>query len=303
MKRLAGGLPEVCSNAVVHELGDREEVRHDDAAETEPLPEDVGEEPAVGGDRHAVDGVEGGHHRLRSGTDGGFERRDVAVEELGDRDLRPVVVASAFRRTIAHEMLRGRREAALAIAPDPRRGERGREERILSRTLDHAPPSRIARDINHRRKREIDAVLRRLARHHLRRELRQIGPPRRRPRDRHREGDAEGVDGIDGEEEGDLEAGPSGGGLERPEMAGVDHVQHVADAPLLDRLELGLVGKGEGWKVELPDLLRERHAGDQRRDLGLDVRLHGTRRRRGGGGGRMSREGCERGEQEQKDTQ
>src|SRR5207253_10659584 len=67
-----------------------------------------------------------------------------------------IVVASAFRRTVAGEVFRAgeqaivRGEVRTLEAADLRPGDGCSEEGVLARTLDDAAPTRITRDIDHR---------------------------------------------------------------------------------------------------------------------------------------------------------
>ena len=149
----------------------------------------------------------------------------------------------------------------------------GGDPGILARALDDASPARIARHVEHRRKGERDAILRRLFGGDARRLL----PKIRRELARFRQGDGKdrvvAMDHVEAHEQGNAEAGflhretLDGARLVRP-----PEVEQVSDPPgsnpLLQVAKLAGAGDhaGRGDHVELPDLFLERHRGEQRID-------------------------------------
>src|SRR5436190_20780943 len=75
-----------------------------------------------------------------------------------------VVVAAAFRSTVADKMLWAGRDAIRGIqaraliAADIRASDRRAEKRIFAGTFGHSSPARISGDIHHWRKRPADAA-------------------------------------------------------------------------------------------------------------------------------------------------
>ncbi len=230
-------------------------------------------ERPVGGHRNAVDGVEGGHHRIGAGFDRGLEWGKIAIVQLRNRDLGAVVVAAALRGAVADEVLGRGGEAALAVSFDACRREGRAEEGVLAGALDDASPAGIARHVDHRRKRQVHADGRRLAGNGFGGGLGELWAPRGGPGDRRRKRRAERVDGIDAEQERDAEARRARGLAEGLDVLAVGHIQHGPDAALADLLELLLGRKGHRRKIELADLLGERHARKERIDRGLDGRF------------------------------
>lgn len=265
---------------------------------------------AVAGD--AADLVERRHERRRPGLRRGLERREVQLAQalLGRVDR--VVVAPGLRAAVGDPVLgRGCHPVGLRVvlaleALDAGGGERGAEERILAGALDDAAPARVARDVDHRRERPVDAGRARLAGRDGRRALGVLRVPARRLGERHREHGAVAVDDVEAIQQRDLQAGL----LHRHPLGvvrvlGAPRVERRAQPALADHPDLvvaELAGRVVGVELlELPELLLERHlrqpAVDLRLDLGVrilrDGLLRGPLRR--DSGGRQGDEGDHRG--------
>ena len=168
VQRQARGVPAVLGHAVAAraagrvlaragaQLGHRGVVALDEAVEA-PLPlEDAGLQVAVRAARHAVDGVERAHERVRARVDRGLEGRQVEVPEPLERHVGGAVVAPRVGLAVGGEVLDARDHlvgSAVVVAlgaPNPRRGHDRVQVRILARRLGDAAPARLVREIDHR---------------------------------------------------------------------------------------------------------------------------------------------------------
>src|SRR6266404_7027418 len=142
-----------------------------------------------------------------------MERRQIKLAQRVFRKLYAVVIASAFRGTVADKMFRARRDAVWRIQPSAlvaahvgarhRRAEIG----IFSGALGHSSPSGISRDIHHRRKSPADSARRGLVRRHARGPLHQLRIPTGSETQRDRKFRAKSVNHIETEKERYVQAG------------------------------------------------------------------------------------------------
>ena len=287
--RLHGHVGQVLRVAVADHLGHRVPVAHDEALEAPLVAQHLAQqEPAARGG-NAVDLVERGHHRRDAGVHRGLEGRQVDVAQQALRDPRGVVVAAALRRAVARVVLRAggdavRRAVVVALeAADHRRGQHGREVRVLAEALGDPAPARVARDVHHRRERPVEAGRGRLLGGDGRAVRHQLRVPRRGLGERDREDRAVAVDHVAAHQQRDAEpALLDRDALDLQARGRHDLVQHRAE-PALAQALLERVGYLAARGVdlhELADLLGERHAGQQLVHATLDVALRG----RGGGG-------------------
>ena len=147
-----------------------------------------------------------------AGLDRRLERREVHVPELGVGQVDLVVVAPTERAPVAGEVLRTGNDVVRCAqltaleAAHLGDGHRRAEVRVFSRALDDPTPTWIARDVDHRRERPVDADGTRLTGGDRLATLDRLGIPGGRHRNRHRKNRAEPVDHVESEQHGDAEA-------------------------------------------------------------------------------------------------
>ncbi len=159
---------------------------------------------------------------------------------------------------------------------------------ILSRTFHDAPPPRIARDVDHRREGPVDAVRARFHGGDARGVAHAGGVEARRFGERHGKDGAPAVDDVLREEQRDVQPRLlDGDALHLASRRRSPEVEKGADASIAYLLvspagcaRPGLIPLGRGHG-ELPHLLVERHAREQR----IDESLGAARPRRLGGCG------------------
>ncbi|WSG36433.1 hypothetical protein OHA72_34135 [Dactylosporangium sp. NBC_01737] len=136
--------------------------------------------------------------------------------------------SAAQRRAVPGEMLGTGDDAVIRSLETAHLGggDRGTQDRVLTRALDDAAPPGIAGDVHHRRERPVDADRAGLPRGDRLPALDRLDVPRRRHRDRHREDRAQPVDDVEPEQHGD--PGPvalHGEPLQAVDLGGVGHEQ------------------------------------------------------------------------------
>ncbi len=266
----------VRADAVGNELGHRGPVAHHQSREAPLVLEQAADEPGVGRHGHAVQIVEGRHHRHHAGRDAGVEGRQVHLAELRLGDVGGVVVLARLGRSIADEVLGAGRDAIgrgrirPLEAAHHGRPQHGDVVRSLAGALGDPTPARIARDVDHRREGPVDAVLGGLGGGRRRRRLDQLGVEGGAEPERDGEDGPVPVDDVAAEDEWD----PEPGLLDRealevvPQLA-AGGVEEGADRARADGVERGLVGVlVVGALGELADLLLERHPGEEGLDGG-----------------------------------
>ena len=212
-----GRLVKICGNMLALRQGaDIVPVGDDEAVKAQLPAQDVLERDGIGCERRAVDGAIRRHHRGAARLHRPRERRQERLAQLAIGHLRVAGIPRADRLAIAdivlgagEDVLVVVRRVALIAAHD-RRAQRTRQERILAERLPDAPPARVARQAQHRRKRPVQAVGGDLARRHASHLLHQRGIPRAgdgqlRREDRGALVEAVAVDRIDAEEHRDAQ--------------------------------------------------------------------------------------------------
>ena len=251
------------------QLADREIIADHRALESPFAAKHVVQHPAICVARHAVHLVVGRHHRAdRQRMHGPFERReeDLTQGALAER-RRPGIGAALGLAVAGHVLERGehpfgpeRKRRALETAD---RGERHLAHQIgvLAIGFLDPTPARIARDIDDRGEREMDAARPHLARGDVEHALDQGGIPGRGKADRLREtgGVARDIAVQRLFVEQDRNAEP--GALHRPMLRGIDIVRGLA------RASIGLVrgragGAGCGRRGDSATIRRARDLTD-----------------------------------------
>ena len=255
------------------QLLDRRPIALDEAVELPLALEDLVHRVAVRAAGNAVDRVERAHHGVGAGIDRRLERRQVHVAEALLRHVRRVVVAPGFGLSVGDEVLRARDQlvpSAVVRSLGPLhagRAEHRVQVRVLAAALGDPAPPRLMRDVDHRRVGLLQADGRRLARAVGGVGERHVRVEARGGAQRNREGRAEAVDGVEGEQERDPEAGV----LDRDPLELADPLR-VRDAE--DRAEpvahLVLGDQEVRKQLGLLELLLQRHLRDQRVDAILD---------------------------------
>ncbi len=205
-------LDDVRGHAVLDQLANGVVVADDHAVETELAAQVVAKQRLVRGHRDAGEIGERRHDRRHAGTHGGREGRQMhfAQRALGNVDGR--VVAPAGHRPVRAEMLgrRGQRFGGSKIgaleAADFRARDLRGEPRIFARAFHGPAPAQVARDVEHRRERQREAVGRRLASGFARRELPDVRIERRGLRERHGKNRAVTVDHVEPDQERNAQA-------------------------------------------------------------------------------------------------
>ena len=173
-KRLACCSRPVVSYAMCHELGNRSPVAVNNPLEAPLRAQNLSQGKRVCGSRYCIQGIERAHQCCGARIDCGMEGRQIKLAQRVLRKLYAVVIASAFRSTVADKVLRARRDAVCRIQPGAlvathvgarhRRAEIG----IFSGALGHSSPSGVSRNIHHRRKSPTDTARGGFARCHAR---------------------------------------------------------------------------------------------------------------------------------------
>ena len=96
------------AQTVVHHLGDGSIVGHDHSLEAPHATQHIGKQPAVGGGRYALEGVEGGHYTHGACIDGGLVGRHVIVEHAPAAHVDRVIIAPRLRATVKSKMFDAR---------------------------------------------------------------------------------------------------------------------------------------------------------------------------------------------------
>ena len=158
------GVSAVRGETEVDEFLDRLVVAHHRATESPLLAQDRAQQVRVRAGRHPIERVERAHHGRRTRIHGRLVGRQVVVAQLLLRHVDRVVLTASHGRAVPGEVLHGRghlvqrAEVAALVAPDLRRGDRRTQERVLPRSLDHAPPARVPADVDHRVEGPLDPV-------------------------------------------------------------------------------------------------------------------------------------------------
>ena len=128
------------------------------------LAQQVGQQPAVGGGGHAVDGVQRDHHRAGAGVHRGLVGRQVVLEHARQAHVHGVVVAAAFGRAVQgevldrrHDAVRGGQVGAL-VGTDHHAGQQRGQVGVFAEAFRDPPPARVAGDVDHRREAHVEPV-------------------------------------------------------------------------------------------------------------------------------------------------
>ena len=166
-------------------MGSGHPVARDEALETPFVAEDVGEKHCVLCGEGAVDGVVGTHHRVDSGVDDGLEMWEVHLVQRVVVDDDVDDEAGVLNR-VEREVLDACHHIA-AQSPCQGRAHLAGQHRVLAVALLCAPPSRMAQQVDAYGARVVRAADAGFPAHRESDALLQLGVPRRRPHDRHRE--------------------------------------------------------------------------------------------------------------------
>ena len=147
-------------------------VRHRGALEAPLLAQDVGQEPAAGVRRQAVDLVIRGHHgRNLRFLDDLLERREEILAQSALADVGRTDVGAALGLAVAGHVLEGRmhlvcrqRQGLAREADHGRLAHHAAQVRVFAIGFLDAAPARIARHVDHRRQRQVGAACTHLAR-------------------------------------------------------------------------------------------------------------------------------------------
>src|SRR6185369_16584561 len=139
------------------QLAHRRVIADDEPIKLPLVAQHLRERESVRGSWHTVDCIERAHQRANTRINSGLEWREVDFTQRVLGKIGRVVVATSFRRAISYEMFHARKDfvgsAVIATlkSTHTRTRERCAEERILTRAFSDAAPTRIARDVDHRR--------------------------------------------------------------------------------------------------------------------------------------------------------
>ncbi len=249
-------------------------VGHDKAREAPGVAEHVGQQPAVARRGRAVEAHIRAHDVASARVDGSLERLEIDVPQFAVGQVDLIIVSPAQRGAIASEMLGAGDDVARTAeigaleAANLRGSHRGPEIGILAGTFDNAAPTRIARDVDHRRERPMQADSTRLGRGDRLAILGDLGVPTRSDGNRHGHDRAQPVDHVKAEQERDLEAGLLDRDmLQSVELDRIVHEQERTGARRghLVRHALRLSRRRREVEIlrNLPGLLLGRHLRDQ----------------------------------------
>ena len=167
----------------------------------------------------------------------------------------------------------GRAEVVALEAARLCRGDLRCDPRILPRTLGNAPPTGVARHVEHGRESHCNAVHRGLLRGRARSSLPEYGIEQTRFRQRNRKNRAMAVDDVETQQQGNAEARfINGKALYGPHFACAPKVQQGADTSGADTLShvVQRARAGDHLRrcdhIELADLFLDRHRRQQRID-------------------------------------
>ena len=261
-------------------LARRVPVGNDHAVEAPLLAQHIAQQKVVARRGYAVDLVERGHERQRTGIDTRLESGEIGISERTLRDHRRVVVATALDGSVAHEVLDARRhrrgvgQVVALIAPDHSHAHLRIEVGVFARALGHTAPTRVARDVEHRRECPPHTRGRGLDGRHASALLDQLGVERGRQTQRYGEYGSETVNHVTAYDNGNAQTALlDGRTLHGIDLVGIDAVEYRAYLPLGG--SLGQVGSARHL-VHLADLLAKSHLREQLVDLALDIVLLGT---------------------------
>ena len=296
---------------LVHEAADVVPVGHQHAREAPLVLEDLPQQPLAGRRRHAVHRLVAGHERHRARAGRPLERRQEVAAQLAPRDVGLGRVAAALRLGVAGVVLggghdRGRVVEALSlVAADEGGAELADQVGVLAEGLPGAAPAHVAGQAQHGREGLVDAGRCHLLGGHAAHPLEQLRAPARGRRELRREDvgalpERVAVDAVLADEQRDPET------VLRREVHGAADLraENVQQRPGLPRVHERQVLAARVEHEQLPDLLLERHAGDEVGHALVDgeggipvreiahpgLRGHGGRRRHQGGARKSDRE-------------
>ena len=288
-----GGVGQVGGHPVGDEVLHSGGVADDRAGEAELALEDAGEQAPAGVDGAAVDRVEGGHDGPGAGLDAGGEGRQVDAAQALVGHVHGVVVAPALGGAVADVVLGGGDDGAggaeplALVAGDHGGAHLGAQERVLAEALGHAPPPRVAGDVDHGRVGPRDAAGAGLGGGDGGAGAGDVGAEGGGHGQGRGEDGALAVDDVQSDEQGDAVRGLlDGGALDGVGVRGASGPEQGADAPA-GRLEALLQAHLEGH-LRLIELLLPCQGGEDVLDalaLGVGELVGGGSGGDGSGGG------------------
>jgi hypothetical protein len=256
------------------------EVGDDHAIKAPAFAQQAGQQRAVGRAGDVVECCQRRHHGTDAAVDQCTERRQVDDVQQALRQVGRVVVAPAFHRAVADEVLgRGQHgvsggEVVALEAAQLRARHRGAEIGVFARTFHHAAPAWIAADVDHRAEGPVHAGGGGFNGSGAVHALDQCGIPGCRQRQRYRESRAESMVHIAHEPQRDLQPR-----LHRQllQTAGVgQHIlprQHAVGATQMafadELIQVLAIGAGD---AHLTDLFFQCHPRQQVVDEGVHTR-------------------------------
>ncbi len=145
-------------DSVPDQFPDGSPIAHHQAGEPPLIAQNPGQSEGIRGSRQPVDRVERTHQRSAALAKSRVERGKIDFPERVFGDLRCIVVAPAFRRPVPDEMLDAGRDAlfiaqVFALIPaNVGARHHAAEVRIFAGSFHDAAPTRVSRDVHHRRK-------------------------------------------------------------------------------------------------------------------------------------------------------
>ena len=255
-----------CSRRAGAQLGHGSPVALDEPVKAPLALEDPVHQVVVAAARDAIDGVERAHGRVRAGVDRGLERRQVEVPQPLLGQVGRVVVTAALRLAVGREMLGAGHQLVrrAVVGPldrlDPRSRQHRVQVRILAGGLSDPAPARLVRDVDHRRIGLLEPDHGRLARAVLVVVERHLRIEARTGAERDREDGTETVDGVEGEQDRDLQPRLlHGDALQLPDPHRIGHAQDRAEP--LAHFRLG--DQEVRQQLDLLQLLLKRHPRQQ----------------------------------------
>ena len=155
----------ILRNAVGNELLDGRPVGDENAVKAHLFAQNLPHQPGIGRGGHPIQGVEGGHHKGRTGVNGRLVPRQIVLAECPLGKLHGVVVSAAVRCAVPGKMLDTGGNLSPAdmlpvlslVAPHHGRCHQAVEIGVFSGGFHHSAPAGIPHQIDHRREGDVDA--------------------------------------------------------------------------------------------------------------------------------------------------
>ncbi len=219
----------------------RRVVRYHKPAKVPFAAQNIGQQMMIAGRWNPGNIVERRHDGDGAGIDARLERRQVDLTQRRFRNIGGIILHPTLHRAISREMFQAGQHGILGLKVrsletlDARPGKQAPQPRILSRAFGHPAPTLVTGDINHGRKRPVDAARRRFDGRCARGAPRQFGIETGRLTHRYRENRLQSVNNVGAKDQRYTVRRLFNGDLLQIAATGNAHtVEQPGNAPLAD---------------------------------------------------------------------